>query len=112
MGMEENIAGLLSYLALLITGLIFYFGEKENKFVRFHALQSIIISIVIIIVQIILSIIGSLLWLSAIWYIWNIISILVSLACLFLWIFLMFQAYSGKKFKLPLIGNFCEKQVG
>jgi len=44
-GMQPNVAGLLCYLAGWITGLIFYLIEKENKFVRFHAMQSIIVSV-------------------------------------------------------------------
>ena len=41
-GMEENIAGLLCYLLIWVTGIIFFFLEKENKTVKFHALQSIL----------------------------------------------------------------------
>ena len=41
-GMNQNVAGLLCYLAGWITGLIFFLIEKENRFVRFHAMQSII----------------------------------------------------------------------
>ncbi|MDP3142898.1 MAG: hypothetical protein Q8N14_02985, partial [Candidatus Omnitrophota bacterium] len=42
-GIEPKVAGLLSYLLGFITGVIFLLIEKENKFVRFHALQSIIV---------------------------------------------------------------------
>ena len=41
-GLQANVAGLLCYLVGWITGLIFFLIEKENKFVRFHALQSLI----------------------------------------------------------------------
>src|SRR4030066_891539 len=41
-GLEPNIAGLLCYVLGWITGIIFFLLEKENKFVRFHAIQSII----------------------------------------------------------------------
>src|SRR5699024_9288979 len=40
--LEENVAGLLCYLATFITGIIFLFIEKKSKFVRFHAMQSIV----------------------------------------------------------------------
>jgi len=43
-GIQANMAALLSYLAGWITGLIFFLVEKENKFVRFHAMQSILAS--------------------------------------------------------------------
>ncbi len=41
-GMTQNLAGMLCYLAGWITGLIFFLIEKENRFVRFHAMQSLI----------------------------------------------------------------------
>ncbi len=43
LGLEENIEGVLCYLLGFITGIAFYLLEKENKFVRFHAMQSIIV---------------------------------------------------------------------
>jgi hypothetical protein len=42
MGMDANVAAGLSYLFSIVGGLIFYFGEKQNRFVRFHAMQSIL----------------------------------------------------------------------
>jgi len=42
-GLESNVAGLLSYLVGWITGLIFFLIEQEDEFVRFHAMQSIIV---------------------------------------------------------------------
>jgi len=42
-GLQENIAGLLCYVLGWVTGIIFLFIEKENKFVRFHAVQSIVV---------------------------------------------------------------------
>jgi len=112
MGMEENIEGLLSYLFGFISGLIFYFGETTSKTVRFHALQSIALTVVIIILQILLGIIFAILInvlpLGMLWLI-SILSFLIWLAVLALWIFLMVSAYQNKKFKLPIIGDFCEK---
>ena len=117
MGMEPNVAGLLCYVGWWITGLIFFIMEKENKFVRFHAMQSIVvfgaISIVFIILRIIMSItfnpfaFGFGLWgvISIIWW-------LVWVLAVVLMIILMIQAYQGKKFKLPLAGDFAEKQAG
>jgi uncharacterized membrane protein len=111
MGMDENVAGLLSYLFGFITGLIFYIGEKENKFVRFHALQSIALSIVMVVLAILLAIVGFILAIIHLWFIGTIISAVVWIGVLVLWIFLMVRAFQGAKFKLPLIGDFCEKHV-
>ncbi|WP_342305923.1 hypothetical protein [Methanolobus sp. ZRKC5] len=43
-GVNENIAGVIAYILGWITGLILLFVEKENKFVRFHAAQSTVLS--------------------------------------------------------------------
>lgn len=55
-GMQANVAGLLTYVAGWITGLIFFLIEKDNKFVRSHALQSIIIFGVLSVLGVLLSI--------------------------------------------------------
>ena len=41
-GIQENVAALLSYLVGWVTGLVFILLEQENKYVRYHAMQSII----------------------------------------------------------------------
>ncbi len=101
-GLDQNIAGLLTYLAGFITGIIFIILEKENRFVRFHALQSIFISVALFALNIVLSFIPILGW---------ILSLLISPLAVVLWIVLMVKAYQGKWFKLPVIGNMAEKQL-
>lgn len=91
-GMEENVAGLLCYVAGWITGLIFFLIEKDSKFVKFHAMQSIITFVAIIILA----------WIP-------IINWVVGILALVLWILLMVKAYQGEKFKLPVIGDLAEK---
>jgi len=101
-GMQPNVAALLSYLVGFITGIIFYIIEKENKFVRFHAMQSIITFGALFVLQIVLGfipIIG-----------WTLMPI-VSIASLILWILLMIKAYQGESFKLPIAGDIAEKQA-
>ncbi len=100
MGLEQNIAGLLSYVLGWITGLVFFLLEKENKFVRFHAMQSIIVFGGLTIISLIISVIPLLGWL---------ISTLLSLLALVLWILLMVKAYQNVWFKLPLVGDLAEK---
>jgi len=103
MGVSENIEALLSYSLWWITGIIFLVVEKENKFVRFHAMQSICTFLPIFIIAIainILPIIG------------QVIFILLWVFSIVLWIVLMFEAYRGNKLKLPYVGDFAEKQIG
>src|SRR5690625_4803145 len=57
-GLEQNIAGLLCYLVGFITGIIFLLIEKENLFVRYHAMQSIIVTTPLVILSIVLRILS------------------------------------------------------
>ena len=99
-GMQANLAALLCYVLGFITGLIFFLIEKKNKFVRFHAMQSILFSASIVILNIVFGFIPVL----------NLILIpLVSLAAMVLWIVLLIKAYQGEEFKLPIIGDIAEK---
>ena len=100
-GIQANVAALLSYLVGFISGIVFLVIEKENKFVRFHAMQSTIVSGSLFILQIVLSFIPFLVMLSP----------LVGLAGLALWIILMIKAYQGEMFKLPVIGDIAEKKI-
>jgi uncharacterized membrane protein len=100
-GMDENVAALLTYVLGLVTGIIFLVIEKESKFVRYHAFQSILVSAVYIILGMILGFIPIIGW---------IISFLISPIFFILWLILMYQAYQGKWFKLPVVGDFAEEQ--
>jgi uncharacterized membrane protein len=99
-GMKPNVAGLLCYLFTWVTGLIFLLIEKDSKFVRFHAIQSIATFVVFFVVIIILAFIPIIGW---------IIDILLYILFFILWIVLMVKAYGGQRFKLPIVGNFAEK---
>jgi uncharacterized membrane protein len=99
-GMSANVEALLSYLLGFITGIIFYLIEKENKFVRFHAMQSIVTFgglWVLSMVLMIIPVIG-----------WGIASLIYILEII-LWIILMIKAYQGEYFKLPIAGEIAEK---
>lgn len=98
-GLNTNTAAALSYLLGFITGLYFYLTSKD-KFVRFHALQSTITSIGFIALNMILSAVGLYMFTN-----------LVSLVSLILFIYMIVQAYQGKKFKLPVVGDIAEKNA-
>ena len=102
MGLEPNLAGLLCYLVGWVTGLVFLILEKENQFVRFHAIQSIAVFGALTVVNIILILIPIIGWIIA----W-----LINVLAFILWIILMFKAYQGQKYKLPWAGEFAEKQL-
>lgn len=101
-GLDENIAGLFCYVFGAITGIIFLILEKENRFIRFHALQSTIIFVALLILNFILTAIPIIGWL---------VGLLIAPLGFILWIVLMVKAYQGKWFKLPVIGSLAEKQL-
>ena len=105
-GLESNVAGLLSYLVGWITGLIFFLIEQEDEFVRFHAMQSIIVFGAITVVQIVLGILSII---PHAGIIFAIIGYIVWLFAVVLWIVLMVKAYQGERFKLPVSGDMAEK---
>jgi len=111
-GMEPNVASLLCYLCSWVTGLIFLLIEKNDKNVRFHAWQSIILGIAMTAVYIVLWILMVILaaispGLASIFGIFLGIAGLLYFAVAVL---LMFKAYQGEKFKLPMIGDLAEQQ--
>jgi uncharacterized membrane protein len=113
MGMDANVAAGLSYLFSIIGGLIFYFGEKQNRFVRFHAMQSMLFNAFWIVLFIVLFSVQSFLYASIILiplaFVFTCLTILLPLALLVVWIVLMVYAFQGKYFKLPVLGDYAEK---
>ncbi len=99
-GMQPNLAALLSYLAGIITGVIFILIEKENKFVRFHAMQSIFTFGFFLVANVALGFIPVIGWSFM---------PLLGLLQLVVWIILMIKSYQGEKFKLPILGDLAEK---
>jgi len=108
MGLEPNVAAGLSYVLGWITGLVFFLMEKQNRFVRFHAMQSILffggLSILGIVLRIIIGIDIPFLSLVALC-----INGLLGLVAFVGWIVLLINGFQGKYFKLPVIGDYAER---
>ncbi len=102
LGIDENIEGLLCYVLGWVTGIVFLVLEKENKFVRFHAVQSLATFLVIFVA---ILVVGTIPFLGPFF------STLILIFSLVLWLFLMFKAFKGERYKLPMAGDFAEKQV-
>ncbi len=101
-GLDENIAGLLCYALIWLSGLVIYLLETENKLVRFHALQSFIVFGVLNIAVIVFS------WIPLV----NVAFIsIISLIMVVLWILLMIRTYQGQKIKIPWAGDIAEKRA-
>jgi uncharacterized membrane protein len=113
-GIAANVAGLLCYLIGWISGLIFFLIEKENKFVRFHALQSMIVFGALFILNIAIGFFVGILAAMGAGFLYPLLSlfnILLAIAAFVLWILLMIKAYQGEKFKLPVVGDIAEKNA-
>ena len=102
-GLDENVGGLLCYLLFWLSGIVFILLEPVNKFVRFHAFQSVIVFGTLFIAIAVLS------WIPLIGIFF---ALLISIFSFVLWIILMIKAYQGKKYKLPWAGNLAEKLAG
>lgn len=99
-GIKPNVAALLAYLLGFVTGLIFLLIEKNNKFVRFHAMQSIVVFGAVFVAQWVISFVPG---------IGPVLSGLLSLLGVGLWVVLMVKAFQGEKFKLRWAGDIAEK---
>ncbi len=99
LGLEENIESMLCYAGVWVTGLLFFLLEKDNRNVKFHALQSLIAFLALSVITYVLGrifLFGYLLW----------------LATILVWILLMIKAYQGERFKLPWVGDLVESILG
>jgi len=102
-GLDENVAGLLCYVLGWVSGIVFFLIEPDNKFVRFHAIQSIIVFGFLNIAGLILT------WIPFIgaFFAW-----IIGVLSFILWIVLMIKAYQGTRYKVPWAGNLAEKRAG
>lgn len=99
-GLEPNVAGLLCYVGFWITGIIFLVLEQRNRFVRFHAIQSIIVFGALAVASAIFS------WLPVIGAFFGIV---IGILIFILWIILMIKAYQGELFKIAVAGDLTER---
>jgi uncharacterized membrane protein len=116
-GLQANAAGALAYLAGIITGIIFLLIEpyKSDRFVRFHAFQSIFFNVAwtgLWIVWMIAGLVLSAVTKGLFFFLQLPIDLLLMVGGFALWAFLMYSAYQGKMTKLPVIGALAAKQAG
>ena len=117
-GLDGNLAAALGY-PIGILGLINFIIEKENRFVKFHGIQSVLYSVglgilftvlwvVLIIIGVIFSSIS-----DALGLIVGVLFTILMFGMFLVWIggllFFAYKAYQGQMFKLPVIGSLAEK---
>ena len=115
-GLTSNVAAALSYVLGFITGIIFLVMEPYNKdkFVRFHAFQSIFFNAGLIAFWIVWSILAAILGtltFGVLGLLMGLLGLVIALGIFGFWIFLMFKAYNNQKFMIPFIGKLAEQQA-
>lgn len=102
-GLSDTAAGAIAYLTF-IPAIIFLVMEpyNRNKFVRFHAFQSIGLTVVAFAVNVVVNFLP-------------LLGLFISAALFFVfgiaWIICIVKASKGEMYKLPVIGDFAEKQA-
>jgi uncharacterized membrane protein len=109
-GLAENVAGLLSYVAGWITGLIFFLIDKR-PFVRFHAAQSLVLFGALTIIYFVYWILTVAMAFGGVFLItaWGFLGTLIWLLSIVLWIVCMVKAYQGQRFRVPVVADFADK---
>jgi uncharacterized membrane protein len=112
-GLQTNVAAALCYSLGLVTGIIFLVlaPYNQNSAIRFHAFQSIFANVAWIILWIGIGVIQSAMPFGVHFMI-TLISGLASLVGFLGWLFLMWKAYQGENFILPIVGPIAQQQAG
>ena len=125
MGLDSNLGAALCYLANficclgLVLAIVFLVTEKENRFVKFHAVQSlflvgtqIAVGIVVAILGFVVSMVLDMVNLSFVgWILVFCLRLVLFLLFLIIWLIAGIKAYGGQWYKLPLIGEFAWNTV-
>ena len=115
-GLTPNMAGALAYIFGFITGIIFLVLEpyKNDRFVRFHAMQSIFYSVACIAFGIVWGIFWGIIFAASTSFglLLAPVRLVISLAMFVYWLYLMYQAYNNREYRIPIIGDLAAKQVG
>jgi uncharacterized membrane protein len=101
-GLDENVASAATYVLGWVTGIVFILLEKDNKTVRFHAMQSILTFLPLTII----------IWFFT-WVFWMMYFLvwIIYILMFIIWLVLMIKAYQGEKYKLPIVGDIAEHQT-
>ena len=137
-GLDQNIAALLCYLPIMFIHLIVSIAviaqDKENKIVRFHAFQSLFLTIFSTVLQVVLVVLFFALWIVGgiagvaidsatgvpivsiivmlLWLLFVVVMAGIGLGTLVVIIVAMVKASKLEKWKIPLVGKFAEKYAG
>jgi uncharacterized membrane protein len=107
-GLPQNLAGALAYILGPITGILFLVVEKENRFVRFHAMQSTVVSLAWFVASFALSFLTSM---PLVGWIFALAASLFGLVGLAVCLFMMWKAFQNEEWEFPVLGAFARSQL-
>jgi len=115
-GLPPNVAAALACIPLL-GGLVFYILEKEDRFVRFYAMQSILFGVVCFVLVALFRALGEIAWsipVASVIFgpLWSFLFAVMKLGLVVLMIISMVKAFSGVRWEIPVVGPIARKQVG
>jgi len=93
-GLKKTTSGALAYVLGPITGILFLVIDKD-PFVRFHAIQSIVVFVVLFVLQ----------WVLGITVILFPLAALIGVLSFVLWLILIYKAWQGKEWEVPILGK-------
>jgi uncharacterized membrane protein len=115
-GLDANVAAALSYVFGLVSGVVFFAIENQSRLVKYHAMQSMLVSVAAMVIYIAYAVLWAILsrmpvlgWVAGIFGFlgWAVLM----LGFLGLWIYCLVKAFSGERFKLPYLGEIAERQI-
>ncbi|MGB7208786.1 MAG: DUF4870 domain-containing protein [Pyrinomonadaceae bacterium] len=117
LGLDTNVGGLLCYLPVCLISLVYSIivlvTEKDNRTMRFHAFQSLLLTAIYVVAIIAVMVVGGVLVAvtgsSALGGLVTILYIGVLVAFLAAMIYGCVKAYGGQSFKFPVVGDMAEK---
>jgi len=113
-GLNDKLAGMLAYVTF-IPAIVFLLIEpfNKNRFIRFHAFQCLFLWATLVVLSVVLRLAFFVLFLIPILghLLWLVVWLVLSIGCFILWVVLLVKAFQGEMFKLPVIGDWAERQA-
>jgi len=101
-GLDSHVTATIAYLGGILSGIFLLMVEKDDRYVRFHAMQSTIVFLIVLVVHFALLGVPVIGWILYMPFIVGVVG---------LWGFLMFKAFHGETYKLPYIGDLADQQL-
>jgi uncharacterized membrane protein len=103
-GLDANEAAALSYLVGFVSGIVFLHFEKENRYVRFHAMQSTVFFLGAVAVDLLMQIIAPK-------FLGFLVVVSIVIPSAVVWLLMMYKAYQGEEYKLPVVGQWAADRI-